>query len=216
MAVISEVKCGRCDRRYSGFRSRCPYCGARRNKRGKHADDSENAKAKLIIGILLLVVLIAAVMVLIFANLPNNTGASPSASGAVSPSGAVTPTVSSAGVTSIIGTNSPGVSASASASPSASLSPSPGANVTITKVTITYGGTASTDVTMNKVGDTLTFKFTTTPASTNKLAIWDSSDPNIFMVLNNGKVTAMGKGVATLKVTVDGVPATCIIRVKGT
>jgi uncharacterized protein YjdB len=31
----------------------------------------------------------------------------------------------------------------------------------------------------------------------------------------NGKVTAMAKGTATLKVTVDNITATCIIRVKG-
>jgi len=69
MGIISEVKCGRCDRRYSGFRSRCPYCGARRNKRGKHADESDNSKGKLIIGILLLLILIVAIVVLIVTSL---------------------------------------------------------------------------------------------------------------------------------------------------
>ena len=65
MGIISDVKCGRCDRRYSGLRSRCPYCGARRGKRGKHADDSDNSKAKILIGSLLILVLIVAVVVLI-------------------------------------------------------------------------------------------------------------------------------------------------------
>lgn len=65
MGIISDVKCGRCDRRYSGLRNRCPYCGARRGKRGKHADDSDNSKAKILIGSLLILVLIVAVVVLI-------------------------------------------------------------------------------------------------------------------------------------------------------
>ena len=69
MGIISEVKCGRCDRRYSGFRSRCPYCGARRNKRGKHADDDDNSRGKLIVGILLLLILIVAIVVLIVTSL---------------------------------------------------------------------------------------------------------------------------------------------------
>ena len=65
MGIISDVKCGRCDRRYSGFRARCPYCGARRGKRGKHANDSDNSKGKLIIGLLLILVLVVAVVVLV-------------------------------------------------------------------------------------------------------------------------------------------------------
>ena len=65
MGIISDVKCGRCDRRYSGLRNRCPYCGARRGKRGKHADDSDNSKAKIMIGSLLILVLLVAVIVLV-------------------------------------------------------------------------------------------------------------------------------------------------------
>ena len=65
MGIISDVKCGRCDRRYSGLRNRCPYCGARRGKRGKHADDSDNSKAKILIGSLLILVLLVAVIVLV-------------------------------------------------------------------------------------------------------------------------------------------------------
>ena len=65
MGLIPQVKCGRCDRSYSGLRSRCPYCGAHRHKKGKRVTDSDNATWKLIIGILLIVVLIAAVIVIL-------------------------------------------------------------------------------------------------------------------------------------------------------
>ena len=72
MGIVSEVKCHRCDRRYSGFRSRCPYCGARRSRRGKRASESGNSKAKLMIGVLLLIVLIVAVIILLSQSGGNN------------------------------------------------------------------------------------------------------------------------------------------------
>lgn len=65
MGIISDVKCGKCDRRYSGLRGRCPYCGARRGKRGKHSNDVDNSSGKLIIGLLLALVLVVAVVILI-------------------------------------------------------------------------------------------------------------------------------------------------------
>ncbi len=65
MGLIPQTKCGRCDRYYSSLRSRCPYCGAHRHKKGKRTTDSDNATWKIIIGILLIVVLIAAVVVIL-------------------------------------------------------------------------------------------------------------------------------------------------------
>ncbi len=65
MGLIPQTKCSRCDRTYSGLRSRCPYCGASRSKRGKRVSDGDNATWKLIIGVLLIVVLIAAVVVIL-------------------------------------------------------------------------------------------------------------------------------------------------------
>ncbi|UOO37166.1 Ig-like domain-containing protein [Oscillospiraceae bacterium CM] len=222
MAVISDVKCTRCDRRYSGFRSRCPYCGARRNKRGKNADTDDNARAKLVIGVILLVVLLAASMVLIFSSLPDstdNTASTPSVmpsfnsnedvtSITPSPSDSASPDTSATPDSS----TSPGVSPSTS--PSGSTSPSSGSNVAISKVEITWLGNVRTDVTMEKVGDTLLFGFKTTPVTTGKTATWESSDDDVIMVQPNGRVTATGKGSATLKVTVDGKTATCVIHVR--
>ncbi|MBR6951310.1 MAG: SH3 domain-containing protein [Oscillospiraceae bacterium] len=65
MAFVSDVKCGKCDRRYSGLRARCPYCGARRGKAGKHANKGGNTTGKLIVGLILILLLIAAVVFLI-------------------------------------------------------------------------------------------------------------------------------------------------------
>ena len=65
MAFVSDVKCGKCDRRYSGLRGRCPYCGTRRGKNGKHANQGGNTTGKLIVGLILILLLIAAVVFLI-------------------------------------------------------------------------------------------------------------------------------------------------------
>lgn len=208
MAVISEVKCGRCDRRYSGFRSRCPYCGARRNKRGKHADEAENAKAKLIIGVLLLVLLIAATMVLILTSLPESgEAANPTGTPAVTDTEPFIPDDSD--VTNVVDT----------AEPSAPEPPSPSVSeeVEIAEVIITaYGGPIkNNDFTLAKVTDTIQLGFKTIPETTGKTAVWTSSDEDVFMVTSDGKVTATGRGSATLTVTVDGVEGKCIVRVRG-
>lgn len=73
MAIISDVKCGKCDRRYSGLRGRCPYCGARRGKAGKHAPTQGNTTGKIILGLILLAILLAAVVILVLAGNKNRT-----------------------------------------------------------------------------------------------------------------------------------------------
>jgi predicted nucleic acid-binding Zn-ribbon protein len=212
MGIISEVKCGRCDRRYSGFRSRCPYCGARRNKRGKHANDSDNAKAKLVIGTLLMLVLIAAAMVLIISSLPpdnepevNNT-ASPEATDSAEPTyndddGVV---------------EEPGTSASIEPSPEETESPDV-SEIPVESVQITYAGKEVTDFTLAHLGDYENLKYKTVPAETTAEPEWKCSDESVIMFVENEtgvKVTAVGSGVATLTLTIGGKSAECIVRVK--
>ena len=203
MSVISEVKCGRCDRKYSGFRSRCPYCGARRSKRGKHADEADNGKAKLVIGIVLLVVLIGAAMVLIFTSLPK-PGETDGQAG-VSDASA---DVSLPGADDVTTIESPVVSESPSPSPS----PTP--PVEVSAVIITWSGYDREDVTIDKIGGTEQFSFRTVPEmDIEDLDVtWESTEEDIFGVVN-GKVTAIEEGWGYLKCTVEGVTGTCIIRV---
>jgi len=56
MAIINEIKCARCDRKYSGVRSRCPYCGARRTGSGKYSENPDNTNFKMLISICILAV----------------------------------------------------------------------------------------------------------------------------------------------------------------
>jgi len=66
MAIVNEIKCARCDRKYSGVRSRCPYCGARRIGRGKYSEDSDNAKGKMLISVLIMAVFTVGAAILLF------------------------------------------------------------------------------------------------------------------------------------------------------
>ena len=66
MSVISEIKCSKCDRMYSGLRSKCPYCGVRRISRGKYSEDGENSSGKILIAILIMAVFVVATGVLLF------------------------------------------------------------------------------------------------------------------------------------------------------
>lgn len=217
MGIISDVKCSRCDRRYSGLRSRCPYCGALRAKRGKRASDSDNALWKLIIGVLLLVVLIAAVIILLVTSLGGDDGQAGDESGSGdiqsgdlgNPEDGIT---GDDGVNSVDGTDptpdmiepDPGIT-----EPDPNAGP---ATPIIDVVQITYVGSPKTDITMN-IGDVLQLGYTTVPA-VESTAQWKSSDESKLVVLQSGEVRAIGEGDVTITVTVDGVDGECIVRVK--
>jgi len=66
MAIINEIKCARCDRKYSGLRSRCPFCGARRTGSGKYSEKSNNMNSKMLISVLIMSVFAIGAGVLLF------------------------------------------------------------------------------------------------------------------------------------------------------
>ncbi len=196
-SAMAEVKCSRCDRRFSSFRSRCPFCGTRRRKSGKRVSDSDNATWKLVIGILLLVILVAAVIILLVTSLSGREEE-------LEPS--TTPSFSqNEGVTESSPTPTP------SSSPSPTPTPTP--VLTTESVIITYNGNLREDVTM-KVGEVLQFGTKTVPEETDDTPIWSSDNEDFIVVLQTGKVTAVGKGDTKLKVTCGSASAECIIRVK--
>ena len=214
MSVISEVKCARCDRKYSGLRSRCPYCGARRIGRGKYSEEADNSKGKMLIGILIMSVLVIAVGVLLVtsrgSDAPDN-----SASLAATP----TPSIpnSDEDIVTVPGTNT--------VIPIPTLGPTPDdedqdtKTATVQKVTITYGNKEKSDFTA-KVGETVVLRARIEPIGVEEDIEWSSSNPQVFGVVatntegTQAKVTGTGKGVATLTVSVGGVEAECIVRVK--
>ena len=77
-------------------------------------------------------------------------------------------------------------------------------------VTITLN---KTDVTLKKAGATFKLRYTTTP-DTDGVASFTSDKPEIATVAEDGTVTAVAPGTATITVEYDGAKATCVIRCK--
>ena len=75
-------------------------------------------------------------------------------------------------------------------------------------VTITLN---KTDVTLKKAGATFRLRYTAQP-DTDGLAVFSSSDEKVATVAEDGTVTAVAPGQATITVEYDGAKATCIIR----
>lgn len=211
MGIISEVKCGRCDRRYSGFRSRCPYCGARRNKRGKHADDSDNSRGKLIVGALLLLILIVAIVVLIVTSV-GEKGDKPKDS-----KNENIVDINDDEVTSVPGSETapkPGETDTIPPENEKKPEENKQPEVELNSVTLTYSGYALEDLDFSmSVGETLKLDYVTDPEETGLKAKWESSDTDVFVVKSDGTVTAVGEGTETLTLTVGDISVDCIVRV---
>ena len=202
MSIISEVKCSQCDRRFSGFRARCPYCGARRSQRGKHANENDNSKGRIIITLVLVVLLILAVVVLIV----TSGEETPLTDNEVRQTPKMNEDVSS------FPGNSPSPSVSPSPSPSVSPSPSPVASELL-GIGIYFLGDEKRDVTL-AIGDVIDFDYKTDPEDAEVEVKWSSSDEDAFVVLQTGEVTALSEtDGATLTVTSGDVSATCVIRI---
>ena len=217
MALIPQVKCSRCDRKYSGLRSRCPYCGARRSKKGKRVSEADNSMWKLIIGVVLLVVLIAAVVVLLVTTLSGKRETKP-----VADDKKDTEITQHDDGTNVLededkdkdkekeneetgeptGTDEPG----GTDEPQTVVTPA------INSIKITYLGYSKEDITMSRT-EVLQLDCKVDPSDTGLIPVWESSNEDVFVVLQTGKVTAIGPGTATLTVTVGNATAECIIRV---
>ena len=220
MSVIAEVKCARCDRKYSGLRSKCPYCGARRIGRGKYAEEADNSKGKMLVGVLIMAVLVVAAGVLLFTTpkddpLPDIPRPGNSSESSPPP----TSTDPSGGIFSM-----PGASIEPSKAPDdedVDETPSPSPSSEVTLVQITYSNRSTSDFTAG-IGERVPLRARIEPAtaSIDEDIEWTSSDTSVFNVVKtntegtNATVTGIGVGTATLTVTVGGQEATCIVRVR--
>ena len=208
MSVVSEIKCSRCDRKYSGVRSRCPYCGARRIGRGKYSEDADNSKGKIMIGVLIMAALVLATGFLIFTAPEDPNAGLGSAVTAPDPEpgdGEIEPSEPSLPPT----IEPPSI-------PPETPSPQP----EVKMVTITYNGRKVEDFT-ESVGRPVPLGARVEPVGIQEEINWMSSDRSVFEVVatntegSAAKVNPVGRGTATLTVSVGGVEATCIVRVKG-
>lgn len=203
MGFIPEIKCARCDRRYSGLRRRCPYCGARRNRGGKRMAETDNGMLRVIVGGILLLAILVAVIVIIANSLK---------SGDPDPGTSPTPPVNTADVSDDPGvSNTPDVTdptdpggAEASDPPEVSTPVVPA----IQSITLNRQ-----DFTLRTIGEQWNLGATVTPSNTELTITWASTNSAIASVNQDGTVTAISKGMVTVTATIGDKTAECIVRV---
>ncbi len=203
MALFKEVKCGRCDRRYSALRSRCPHCGARKNRDGKTAAPEEGARWQMIVGAIVLLAIIAAAIILITTSLKNKE---PESTDHTPP-----PPTASSGVSSVEGTNpTPAALPGEEPTPTPTAPPTP----TPTPAPIVNAITLNrSDFTLFRVGETFQMEATVSPAGTKVDLIWISENPKVATVDENGLVTAVDRGTTIVSASAGGITQECIVRV---
>ncbi len=208
MSLLSEVKCSRCDRRYSGIRSRCPYCGARRSNKGKYGPEPGESKAKYIVGAVLIVLLLAAAAFLIVQSLRNKQAEAPDTTPKQSYS-------DDENITSVDGTKPVDTTPVTPTTPDSSVTPDkpdepPTPQVQAEALAIMYLGEEKDDITMDS-GTELELSAYVEPEDVE--VTWSVDDESVAIVLQSGKVTAVGAGETTLRLSGGGMTAECILRV---
>lgn len=90
------------------------------------------------------------------------------------------------------------------------------ATITVAAKTVAVDSVAVSPTSLNlEVGQTGTLTATVKPGNaTNKTVTWTTSNDKVATVANNGVVTAVGKGTATITAAADGKTATCTVTVK--
>ena len=220
MSLVNEIKCARCDRKYSGVRSRCPYCGARRIGRGKYTEGADNAKGKMLISILILGCLVVAAGVLLFTTpIDDATAALPGGTieDSTPPSGILDDLED--GNVSLPGENLPSPSDEYEDDPDDLGIPTPPEPPEVRSLTILHRNSRMIDFTA-PVGDQLTFTARVEPLGIEEEIIWTSDNVAVFDVVplnpegTEARLTMTGAGTANLIVTVGGAEARCVVRVR--
>ncbi|MCL2126508.1 MAG: hypothetical protein FWH33_11070 [Oscillospiraceae bacterium] len=221
MSIISEVKCARCDRKYSGVRSRCPHCGARRIGSGKYSEEGDNSKGKMIVGILIMVVLVVAAGILLFTAPKDEDDAFAAETPPTETEESTPPIPDENDVIDMPGIG-PSVTPPESEDDETDAEPVDTAPPGVTSVTITYAGYMKDDFT-EPVGSKIPLKVRIEPpgAEYEEDIVWKSSDTSVFDVVPAAdglscNVTIIGSGSArsaTLTVSIGDVSFDCIVRV---
>ena len=223
MGLIGQVKCGRCDRKYSALRGRCPYCGARKNKGGKRSQSGNN-KWQLIVGLVVLAVIIITVIIVIISSL---SGKSKNKDKNTETTGNNT----NSSFTDIIKQQNEGVS-SAEGTPANTEGTQTGTGTETQTGTQTGTGTETqtgtttppaptvtsitlnrSDFTLSQIGETWQMKATVLPANSGAEVEWSSENEKVCVISSTGVVTAVDKGTTNIVCKAGGKEAKCIVRV---
>jgi DNA-directed RNA polymerase subunit RPC12/RpoP len=217
MSVISEIKCARCDRLYSGVRSRCPYCGARRVGAGKYSEGANDSKGQTLIGNLIMAVLVAAAAGLLLTSHP---GDDPTAGLAAPPTG--TGHMPDEGDNQSLSGLNVGPTEPPASPDITPEDPTP-APPEVESVLITYNNRAiaAKEFTMRLPNErTLQLGVKVEPAGIEEEIVWTSSNTSVLEVVKRDTtgtsvlVTALKDGTVTLTVTVGGVSDEVTARVR--
>lgn len=224
MSIVSEIKCARCDRMYSGVRSRCPYCGARRIGRGKYSEESDNSRGKMLVGILILAVLVIAVAVLLFTTPDPDVSAGQvvktTETGLPSESHSVPGESENVVETGTHVVEPPPTTSGGENEDPITDSPSPNTQMTaIESVKITYSGTLAKDFTIT-INERVPLSVKYEPAGADVEIEWTSSNTDVFRIekvknsIDGSKIECVGVGIGDAKVIVrvNDVESTCIVR----
>ena len=211
MSLISEIKCAKCDRKYSGVRSRCPFCGERLIGRGKSAGGRDRYTLKMLISVMVMSVFVIAAGVLLFTTEVPDAEPPPVLEAPPRPS--IPDDLSSS---SFPGNHPETPSPEPTPEPE---DPEPEPPPTVRNVIITYNGRENTDFTAS-VGERVNLRVTIVPEGIEEEVIWASSNESFFQVVptdtqgTSARVTAVGRGTATLTATVGDFEARCTVRVR--
>jgi len=208
MAIVNEIKCGRCDRKYSGVRARCPYCGERRTGHGKQANGSKNDSVKMLISVLILSVFTIWAGILFFST-PADADSNVNANGNDATIASLDNDIDSVD----------GLHTEPSPEPTPTPEPTPAPPAEVLSATIRYETSSRTEFSIG-VGETVPINVIWSPTDVeNPVIRWTSSDEEKFQVVSTQldhvrvNVTGIGVGSATLTVFVDDIEQTCTVHV---
>jgi hypothetical protein len=163
----------------------------------------------MLIGVLIMSVLVVAAGVLLFTTAPDASDTPASAA-------EVPPTVSIPGDDGNTSLQGDPVPPSPPPTVEVSVSPDPPPPAEVRTVTIVYGSRnrVMTDFTAS-VNETVPLRVRIEPLGAEGEIVWASSNRSVFDVVRTAaRVTGIGRGTAELTVTVGGVTAVCIVRVR--
>ena len=207
MAIVTDNKCPRCDKHFSGLKRKCPYCGAKAGKKVKRSTKSDNATGRMIIALLLIFVLVGATVAVVYTSINDRVKADSQKTLSYD---------DDEGVTSVKGTKgdkkAPDTSVNAEITQPEPEEQVPVEQPELIKVEIICFGSPTNDFTTD-VGYSFPLSYRTTPDISDPYVIWKSGDENVFTIDDTGNFTAVGHGTATLTLTVNGFSVESVVRV---
>ena len=209
MSLIPKVKCGRCDRSYSGLKLKCPYCGAGRSRSGKRSFDAGDGGARRMIKVFLLLVLVITVISMIVLDLEPDPveGNRPGVGPGMTQNGSGS------------GNETNGPEATPTPPPPTPPPPTP-TPVAVTSLSITWAADLGFGEMTLSVGDRLELWCTIFPTDATADIRWTTERPQVANFTQNAEdhrridLEARSSGESIITVTAGDMSAEVLVRVR--